>query len=50
MTPPKEKYTNIVPSICLIDALGYTDQSHLINDFKNMLGVTPKQYTQLKKD
>ncbi len=33
----------------LIDTLGYTDQAHLINDFKNMLGLTPKKYRQIIK-
>ena len=28
----------------IVEWLGYTDQSHLIRDFKDMLGVTPKQY------
>ena len=28
----------------LVEALGYTDQSHLIHDFKQFLGVTPTAY------
>ena len=28
----------------LVETLDYSDQAHLINDFKNMLGVTPSKY------
>lgn len=28
--------------------LGYSDQSHFINDFKRIIGKTPKQYAKLK--
>lgn len=28
----------------IVDYLGYTDQSHLIRDFKEIIGVTPKNY------
>lgn len=29
----------------IVEWLGYTDQSHLIRDFKEIIGVTPKNYT-----
>ena len=31
----------------LVEVLGYTDQSHLIRDFKEFLDVTPAAYTRL---
>ncbi len=36
--------TNRVDILDLVAELGYSDQSHLIRDFKDMLGMTPNQY------
>lgn len=33
----------------IVEWLGYTDQSHLIRDFKNILGITPKKYLHLSQ-
>ena len=34
----------------VVSGLGYSDQSHLIRDFKDMLGITPNQYTVISDD
>lgn len=33
----------------IIEKYGYTDQSHLIRDFKQMLGITPKRYLMVER-
>jgi AraC-like DNA-binding protein len=41
--PAKQNWTDIALE------LGYTDQSHFINDFKRIIGKTPKQYSDETK-
>lgn len=33
----------------IIEKYGYTDQSHLIRDFRQMLGITPKKYLMVER-
>lgn len=41
---------NSMSFLDIVDWLDYTDQSHLIRDFKDIIGVTPSQYLNSKKN
>lgn len=43
-----ELETNSVSTLDIVTQLEYVDQSHLIRDFKEILGITPNRYNKLK--
>ena len=43
-----ELETNSVSILDIVTQLEYVDQSHLIRDFKEILGITPNRYNKLK--
>ncbi|WP_405631618.1 helix-turn-helix domain-containing protein [Pseudoalteromonas sp. Ld20] len=43
-----ELESNTVSILDIVTRLEYVDQSHLIRDFKEVLGITPNRYSKLK--
>ena len=41
--------TEGIPVLKICELVGYSDESHFIRTFKKIMGITPKQYSKLRK-